>query len=219
LGRAFEPGSGEPGVANDAGWPAGAWDDPVHEQPPKGGLSPVTEYDPGTGVRDSAAFRPLSSCCQGSGTLDMSDPTLSVSAIVLSLSTGACWSPPSLCARVAGRGLLVHGVSPTGVPGPSCCCAPLGALLTCERVGPERQSEPSSCYTLWVTVGRHDWPYAGQSAPCGPLPAYKQAWVSQTRSAVAAYGFYSVQCHGHAWLHGKVDLAYAHVYPWRNKTP
>jgi hypothetical protein len=49
LGRAFEPGSGEPGVANDAGWPAGAWDDPVHEQPPKGGLSPVTEYAPGTG--------------------------------------------------------------------------------------------------------------------------------------------------------------------------
>ena len=98
LGRAFEPGSGEPGVANDAGWPAGTWDDLVHEQPPKGGLSPVTEYDPGIGVRDSAAFRPLSSCCQGSGTLDRSDPTLSVSAIVLSLSTGACWSPPSPCA-------------------------------------------------------------------------------------------------------------------------
>ena len=37
LERAFEPGSGEPGVASDAGWPAGAWDDPVHEQPPKGG--------------------------------------------------------------------------------------------------------------------------------------------------------------------------------------
>jgi hypothetical protein len=73
LERAFEPGSGEPGVVNDAEWPAGAWDDPVHEQPPKGGLSPVTGYDPGTGVRDSAAFRPLSSCCQGSGTLDVSD--------------------------------------------------------------------------------------------------------------------------------------------------
>ncbi len=41
MGRAFEPGSGEPAVANDAGWPAGAWDDLVHEQPPKGGLSPV----------------------------------------------------------------------------------------------------------------------------------------------------------------------------------
>ena len=89
-------GSGEPVVVSVAGWPACAWDDPIHEQPPKGGLSPVTEYDPGTGVRDSAAFRPLSSCCQGSGTLDMSDPTLSVSAIVLSLSTGACWSPPSV---------------------------------------------------------------------------------------------------------------------------
>jgi hypothetical protein len=55
LGRAFEPGSGEPGVANDAGWPAGAWDDPVHEQPPKGGLSPVTGISvtpvPGPGTR------------------------------------------------------------------------------------------------------------------------------------------------------------------------
>ncbi len=38
LELASEPGSGEPGVANDAGWPAGAWDDPVHEQPPKGQL-------------------------------------------------------------------------------------------------------------------------------------------------------------------------------------
>ena len=82
--RAFGPGSSEPGVASDAEWPAGAWGDPVHEQPPRGGLSPVTVYGPGTGVKDSAAFRPLSSCCQGSGTLDMSDPTLSVSAIVSS---------------------------------------------------------------------------------------------------------------------------------------
>ncbi len=105
MERAFDPGSGEPGVANDAGWQASAWDDPVHEQTPKGGLSPVTEYDPGTGVWDSAAFRPLSSCCQGGGALDMSDPTLSVSAIVLSLSTGACWSLPSPC--VGGWGLLI----------------------------------------------------------------------------------------------------------------
>ena len=45
--RAFGPGSSEPGVASDKEWPAGAWGDPVHEQPPpKGGLSPVTEYDP-----------------------------------------------------------------------------------------------------------------------------------------------------------------------------
>jgi hypothetical protein len=101
LERAFEPESGEPGVANDAGWPAGAWDNPVHEQPPKGGLSLVTEYQcPRYRGQQglAAAFRPLSSCCQGSGTLDMSDPTLSKSAIVLSLSTGACWSPASPCA-------------------------------------------------------------------------------------------------------------------------
>ncbi len=38
MKRAFEPG--EPGVANDAGWPAGVWDDPVHELP-KGGLLPA----------------------------------------------------------------------------------------------------------------------------------------------------------------------------------
>ncbi len=136
MERAFEPGSGEPGVANDAGWPAGTWDDPVHEQPPKGGLSPITEYDPGTGGSDSAAFRPLSSCCQGSGTLDMSNHTLSESAIER-VRAGA----PRHLARVAGRGLLVREVSPTHVPGPSCCCAPLGALLKCERVGPGRQSE------------------------------------------------------------------------------
>jgi hypothetical protein len=101
------------------------------EQPPKGGLSPVTEYAPGTGGRDSAAaFRPLSSCCLGSWALYMSYPTLSVSAIVLSLSTGACWSPPSPCAGGWAGLALVHGVSPTGVPGPSCCCrcAPGGAV-------------------------------------------------------------------------------------------
>ena len=49
MERAFEPGAGEPGVASDAEWPAGAWGDPVHEQPPRGGLSPVTVYGPGTG--------------------------------------------------------------------------------------------------------------------------------------------------------------------------
>ncbi len=80
MERAFEPGSGEPGVVNDAGRPAGAWDDwplfglsihdPAHEQPPRGVLTPLTEYAPGTGGRDSAACWPLSSCCQGSGTLD-----------------------------------------------------------------------------------------------------------------------------------------------------
>ena len=31
MERAFEPGSGEPGVANDARWPAGAWGDPAHD--------------------------------------------------------------------------------------------------------------------------------------------------------------------------------------------
>jgi hypothetical protein len=128
LERAFEPGSGEPGVANVAGWPAGAWDDPVHEQLPKGGLSPVTEYAPGTGGRDSAAFRPLSSCCQGSGTLDMSAPTLSVSAIVLSLSTGACWSPPLPCAG-GWAGLASSRGLPDGRTGAELLlCAPGGAV-------------------------------------------------------------------------------------------
>ncbi len=54
-----------------------------------------------------------------------------------------CMSPyalpgtPRYLARLAGRGLLVHGV-----PRPGCCCSPLGgALLKCERVGPGRQSE------------------------------------------------------------------------------
>ena len=126
--RAFGPGSSEPGVASDAGWPVGAWDDPVHEQSPKGGLSPVTEYAPGAGGRDSAAFRPLSLCCQGSGTLDMSDPTLSVSAIVLSLSTGACWSPSSPCAGgwagiASSRGLL-NGCTEAGL----LLCVPGGAV-------------------------------------------------------------------------------------------
>ena len=105
-----------------------AWDDPVHEQPPKGGLSPVTEYAPGTGVRDSAAFRPLSSCCQGSGSLDMSDPTLSVSAIVLSLNTGACWSPPSPCAG-GWAGLASSRGLPDGRTGAELLlCAPGGAV-------------------------------------------------------------------------------------------
>ncbi len=109
--RAFGPGSSEPGVASDAGWLVGAWDDPVHEQTPRGGLSPVTVYGPGTGVGDSGAFRPLSSCCLCGGTLDRSGPTLSMSAIVLSLSTGACWGPPSPCAvdwagLASSRGLL-----------------------------------------------------------------------------------------------------------------
>ncbi len=82
MERACEPGSGEPGVTNDAGWQTGAWDDPVHEQPPKGGPSPRTEHAPGTGGRNAAAWWPLSSCCQGSGTFVMSVLTLSVSAIV-----------------------------------------------------------------------------------------------------------------------------------------
>jgi hypothetical protein len=58
---------------------------------------------------------------------------------------------PRHLARVAGRGLLVREVSPTGAPRPSCCCAPLGALLKGKQIGPGRQSEP-----LWlgtVTAG------------------------------------------------------------------
>ena len=80
----------------------------------------------------------------------MSAPTLSMSVIVLSLSTGACWTPRRL-ARVAGRGLLVRKVSPTGAPKPNCCCVPLGAMLKGEQVGPGRQSEPLRLGT--VTAG------------------------------------------------------------------
>jgi hypothetical protein len=87
----------------------------------RAGYRPRAEHEPGTGVRDTAAWWPLSSCCQCGGMLAMSAPTLSVSVIVLSLSTGACWTPRRL-ARVAGRGLLIREVSPTGAPGPSCCC-------------------------------------------------------------------------------------------------
>ncbi len=45
-------------------------------------------------------------------------------------------------AQVAGRGLLVCEVSPTGAPRPSCCCVPLGALLKGKQIGPGRQPEP-----------------------------------------------------------------------------
>ena len=54
-------------------------------------------------------------------------------------------------ARVAGRGLQVRKVSPTGAPKPNCCCVPLGALLEGEQVGPGRQSEPLRLGT--VTAG------------------------------------------------------------------
>ena len=57
----------------------------------------------GTGVRDAAAWWPLSSCCRSGGTLSVSAPALSVSA-------GASWLPPSPCADGAGlacaRGLV-----------------------------------------------------------------------------------------------------------------
>jgi hypothetical protein len=125
----WEPGSGEPDVTNDAGWPTGAWDDPAHEQPPKGGLTPRAEHDPGTGVRDAAAWWPLSSCCQGSGTLAMSAPALSVSAIVLSVSTGACWNPPSPCAG-GGAGLAAgsRGLTDGCTKAELLLCAPVGAV-------------------------------------------------------------------------------------------
>jgi hypothetical protein len=108
------------------------------------------------GQGHAAAWWPLSSCCQGCGTFVMSAPTLSVSAIVLSMSKGACWKspvqPPRHLAQVAGRGLLVREVSPTGAPRPSCCCAPLGALfIKGKQIGPGRQSDPLRLGT--VTAG------------------------------------------------------------------
>ncbi len=127
---------------------AHAWDDPAPKLI-KGGLSPRAEHEvnpAGTAgrVRDAAAWWPLSSCCQCGGTLDMSAPTLSVSAIVLSLSTGGVLGPSVALRRWrGGASVLVREVSPTGAPGPSCCCVPLRALLKGRKqIGPGRQSEP-----------------------------------------------------------------------------
>jgi hypothetical protein len=95
--RAGEPGSSGHGATGDAGWLAGAWDKPTHEQPQGGEQSPKARHDPGTGQGRGGlhgAWAP-SSCCISSGTLAMSAPALSVSA-------GACWHHPSPCAGGAG---------------------------------------------------------------------------------------------------------------------
>jgi hypothetical protein len=47
---------------------------------------------------------------------------------ILSRERG-CVLAPSYGRARPGRGLLVREVSPTGAPRPSCCCAPLGALV------------------------------------------------------------------------------------------
>ena len=44
--RACEPRAGGHGASNNAGWLAGAWDEPAHEQPPRSGRSPKTERAP-----------------------------------------------------------------------------------------------------------------------------------------------------------------------------
>ncbi len=75
--RVGEPGSGGHGATRDAGGLAGAWDEPTHEQLQRGEQSPKTRHDPGIGVRDAAAWWPLSSSCIGSGALAMSTPALS----------------------------------------------------------------------------------------------------------------------------------------------
>jgi hypothetical protein len=124
---------------------AHAWDDPVHEQPPKGGLSPVTKYDPsyrgqGLGAAfNSAPFLVL----PGQWDARYERP-YALCERHRALPEHGCVSAgaPRHLARVAGRGLLARGVSPTGVPRPGCCCTPLWARLKCERVGPGRQSEP-----------------------------------------------------------------------------
>jgi hypothetical protein len=42
-------------VPRDAGELAGAWDEPIHEQPQRGEQSSKTRHDPGTGGRDAGA--------------------------------------------------------------------------------------------------------------------------------------------------------------------
>ena len=77
--RTGQPGSERHGATRGAGWLAGAWDEPTHEQPQRGEQSPKTGHDPGTGVRDAAAcmaVAPILICCIGSGALAMSAPTL-----------------------------------------------------------------------------------------------------------------------------------------------
>jgi hypothetical protein len=89
--RAGEPGSGGHGATRDAGWLAGAWDEPTHEQPQRGELSPKTRHDPVTGVRDAAAWWPLSSCCIGSGALAL-----------ISLQTTSRWARlQSICLEMS----------------------------------------------------------------------------------------------------------------------
>ncbi len=139
----------------------------------------VTVYGPGTGVGDSGAFRPLSSCCLCGGTLDRSGPTLSMSAIVLSLSTCACWSPPSPCAGVwaglaSSRGLL-NGC--TGVE--LLLCAPGGAVnvLTGRTGAPVWAPTLSvSAFVLFLSAGACWIPpspcaggWAGLTSSRGPL--------------------------------------------------
>ncbi len=66
---------------------------PTNNHHAKGGLSPRTEHDPrSTGVRDAAAWWPLSLCCQGSRTLD-------VSASVLSVHEHGCELDPPITLR------------------------------------------------------------------------------------------------------------------------
>ncbi len=65
--------------------------------------------------------------------LSLSAFALSVSAFALSVSAEACWPFSPHLLALAGWGLLVREVSPTGAPRPSCCCAPLGARVKDKR--------------------------------------------------------------------------------------
>ena len=104
LERAFEPGSGEPGVTDDAGWPcSGRMHGTIqstnnHQRAgyrPERNSTPV----PGSGTRRPGTW-PLSLCCQGSRTLDVSASALSVSAIALSISEhGGELDPPPIALR------------------------------------------------------------------------------------------------------------------------
>ncbi len=107
-GRASQGRAGMHDATGDAAqgqWLAGAWDRSTNQPCRPRTIttqSPKARHDPGTGVRDAAAWWPPSSCCISSGTLTMSAPALSVSASALSVSAVACWHPPSPCAGGAG---------------------------------------------------------------------------------------------------------------------
>ncbi len=66
----------------------------------------------------------------------------------LALSVSAVRAGSTYRRAQTGRGLLVRGFSPTGAPRPGCCCAPLGARVMSEQIGPGRLSGPPRLGTV-----------------------------------------------------------------------